>query len=213
MFDTPNSQNQNEPEDILAPMDGQIQPGEIKSALAHQKLKPVAPESASGPSPEMLGAEISPPLLSKKGIFIAVGIIIIVALVAGTAWIWWRAPKASAPVAAPSPGPIETAPVAPVITPEAAPEVSAPLPAEIVPPTTPVDSDSDGLIDDEEAAHGTNPSLADTDNDGLTDYEEIMIWKTNPLNPDTDGDGFPDGSEVKNNYNPNGPGKLLEIPK
>lgn len=76
--------------------------------------------------------------------------------------------------------------------------------------TIPVDSDGDGLTDDEELLYGTNPLLVDTDGDGLSDYEEIVIYKTNPLNPDTDGDGFTDGEEVNNGYNPNGPGLLTD---
>ncbi len=75
-------------------------------------------------------------------------------------------------------------------------------------PSVPVDSDGDGLTDDEEAALGTNPNLIDTDNDGLSDYEEVRIYKTNPLVADTDGDGYPDGTEVRGGYNPNGEGKL-----
>lgn len=52
----------------------------------------------------------------------------------------------------------------------------------------------------------------DTDLDGLFDWEEIEIYGTNPFASDTDGDGFLDGNEVKNGYNPNGPGKLpIEI--
>jgi len=75
-----------------------------------------------------------------------------------------------------------------------------------VPPA--LDSDSDGLTDDQEKALGTNPYNVDTDNDGLFDKEEIDNYHTNPLNPDTDGDGYLDGEEVKSGYNPNGPGKL-----
>ncbi len=75
-------------------------------------------------------------------------------------------------------------------------------------PAVPVDSDSDGLTDDEEAALGTNPNIIDTDNDGLSDYEEVKIYKTNPLVVDTDRDGYPDGTEVRGGYNPNGDGKL-----
>src|SRR5262249_19654998 len=41
------------------------------------------------------------------------------------------------------------------------------------------DADDDGLRDDEEPLHGTDPS-----------------------NPDTDGDGMPDGWEVANGFNP-----------
>jgi hypothetical protein len=76
----------------------------------------------------------------------------------------------------------------------------------------PVDSDRDGLVDSEELMLGTSPRSADTDSDGLSDKDEIKSWNTNPLNPDTDGDGYKDGEEVDNGYDPNGAGKLFEIP-
>lgn len=72
-----------------------------------------------------------------------------------------------------------------------------------------VDSDSDGLSDDEESTLGTNPNLIDSDNDGLNDYEEVKIYLTNPLNPDSDGDGYLDGAEVKSGYDPNAVGAKL----
>jgi hypothetical protein len=65
-----------------------------------------------------------------------------------------------------------------------------------------VDSDSDGLSDEEELLLGTNPNLIDTDNDGLNDYEEARIYFTDPLKPDTDGDGYLDGEEVRSGYDP-----------
>lgn len=74
--------------------------------------------------------------------------------------------------------------------------------------TPPLDTDSDGLTDNEEALAGTNINLADTDKDGLSDYEEVRIYLTNPLNTDSDGDGYLDGAEVNSGYNPNGTGKL-----
>ena len=75
-------------------------------------------------------------------------------------------------------------------------------------PVSPVDSDGDGLTDEEEASLGTNPNIIDSDNDGLSDYEEVKIYQTNPLVVDTDGDSYPDGTEVRGGYNPNGEGKL-----
>jgi len=52
-------------------------------------------------------------------------------------------------------------------------------------------------------------SAPDSDNDGLSDEEELNKYYTDPKNPDTDGDGYLDGAEVKNGYNPNGPGLLI----
>lgn len=76
------------------------------------------------------------------------------------------------------------------------------------PPVQPVDSDGDGLIDQEETTLGTNSNNPDTDGDELNDGQEVNIYHTDPLKADTDGDGFFDGVEVKSGYNPNGPGKL-----
>lgn len=87
---------------------------------------------------------------------------------------------------------------------------------EPTPPPAPqpvrIDSDNDGLTDEEESANKTNPLAPDSDGDGLFDAEEINVYKTDPLNPDTDGDTFRDGDEVKNGYDPKGPGKLIRIP-
>jgi outer membrane protein OmpA-like peptidoglycan-associated protein len=59
-----------------------------------------------------------------------------------------------------------------------------------------LDSDGDGLTDEEELLLGTDPFNPDTDGDGLTDGEEVKVYKTDPLNPDTDYDGLTDGDEV-----------------
>lgn len=75
-----------------------------------------------------------------------------------------------------------------------------------------IDSDGDGLTNAEEIVAGTDISKPDTDGDLLGDREELMIYGTNPLLADTDGDTFSDGQEVRSGYNPNGPGKLLELP-
>ena len=53
-----------------------------------------------------------------------------------------------------------------------------------------VDSDGDGVPDQQEIKNGTDPNNPDTDGDGLKDGVD-----PNPLNPDTDGDGDPDGHD------------------
>ncbi|MDD4271587.1 MAG: hypothetical protein PHF50_02170 [Patescibacteria group bacterium] len=100
------------------------------------------------------------------------------------------------------------------ITPEvAAPAAENNAAAQLEQPavTQPVDSDQDGLTDEEEVALGTSPGNPDTDNDGLTDREEVKVYNTDPLNPDSDGDTYQDGQEVKGGFDPKGPGKLFEI--
>ncbi|MBU1630070.1 thrombospondin type 3 repeat-containing protein, partial [Patescibacteria group bacterium] len=56
--------------------------------------------------------------------------------------------------------------------------------------TTPVDSDQDGLNDEQEITLGTDPTNKDTDGDSLTDGDEVNVYFTNPLKIDTDGDGY-----------------------
>ncbi len=87
---------------------------------------------------------------------------------------------------------------------------SASKPPEVSPDLT-LDSDNDGLTDEEERALGMNINSVDSDSDGLFDRIEVKVYKTDPLNSDTDGDGFLDGEEVKDGYNPKGEGKLYEL--
>ena len=79
---------------------------------------------------------------------------------------------------------------------------TAVIPVTAALPPQGVDTDGDGLTDEEERKYGTNPLVKDSDNDGLTDYQEIKLHKTDPLNPDTDFDGLLDGEEV-NKYKTN----------
>ncbi len=61
-----------------------------------------------------------------------------------------------------------------------------------------VDSDGDGLSDDEETNdYGTNPNVADSDGDGLDDGDEVMVYGTDPRLADTDGDGLDDPVELE----------------
>lgn len=59
----------------------------------------------------------------------------------------------------------------------------------------PVDTDGDGLSDEEEVGIGTDPASVDTDGDGVQDGGEVNAG-TDPLVADTDGDGFTDGEEL-----------------
>jgi hypothetical protein len=72
-----------------------------------------------------------------------------------------------------------------------------------------IDTDHDGLSDEQEKQYNTDIAKKDTDQDGLTDREEIKVYLTDPLNPDTDQDGYNDGDEVKAGYSPKGSGKLF----
>ena len=83
-------------------------------------------------------------------------------------------------------------------------------PVEEIAPTR-VDTDKDGLFDDEEQSLGTSITLIDTDADGLSDFDEVKVYMTDPLNKDTDGDSYLDGDEVAKGYNPKGAGILLNF--
>ena len=98
-------------------------------------------------------------------------------------------------------------------TPNVQPPTPDTVPDADTGPTAIVDSDGDGLSNDEERIAGTSVAKPDTDGDGLGDREEVKKYETDPKKADTDGDGYADGAEVQNGYNPNGEGKLLEIPK
>ena len=59
-----------------------------------------------------------------------------------------------------------------------------------------IDSDGDGVPDQEEAERGLLPDNPDSDGDGLSDGDELNIYGTQPTHADTDGDGMSDGDEL-----------------
>lgn len=75
---------------------------------------------------------------------------------------------------------------------------------QIIQKAAAVDSDFDGIPNDQENKLGTNPNKADTDGDGVLDGDENKLFKTDPLKADTDGDGLSDGQEIKSGHNPLG---------
>lgn len=91
-------------------------------------------------------------------------------------------------------------------TESAARRAATPLPTNV-----PIDTDHDGLTDeDETGTYRTDPKNADTDRDGLADKSEARLYRTNPQQSDSDGDGTNDGDEVRRGQNPNGDGALLD---
>jgi thiol-disulfide isomerase/thioredoxin len=64
-----------------------------------------------------------------------------------------------------------------------------------------VDSDGDGITDEDEAALGTDPNSADSDGDGLSDAEEVELG-SDPTSADSDGDGYLDPWEVAEGSSP-----------
>jgi hypothetical protein len=59
-----------------------------------------------------------------------------------------------------------------------------------------IDSDGDGLTDEQETALGTDPLLPDSDADGVSDSDENDFYGTDALDPDTDDDGLGDAEEL-----------------
>ena len=76
--------------------------------------------------------------------------------------------------------PIGLAPVATPIDPEDNNEVTVIcIQTYVAPEVTGIDSDNDGLSDEEELNNfNTNPNLADSDEDGISDGDEINLWFT-----------------------------------
>lgn len=215
--DVTNSTHSQTVDDIFAETDKTV-PGHGATPLAEVETKRVG--LASG------GGENSLPTDKKSGLWFKVAVIAIIAVIiiligylAYSRFFNQNKTGDQNNIIASS-TPVGQSPSAPVVPLDTAPtsslveEPSLPTTTPPIVTTTPIivipaiDSDNDGLTDEEEKNYNTSPNLSDTDSDGLNDYEEVKIYLTNPLKPDTDGDGYLDGAEVKSGYNPNGPGRL-----
>jgi hypothetical protein len=99
------------------------------------------------------------------------------------------------------------APVAaPILTPPADLSTATPAILDLAATT----SSSTEIVMNEESSgrDGSNlPPLLDSDNDGLGEEEETVLG-TSPVSADSNGNGYPDLVEVNNNYNPAGTGRL-----
>jgi len=87
---------------------------------------------------------------------------------------------------------------------DAATDTATDTATDSAPPPPPVDTDGDGLPDEDELALGTDPAAPDTDGDGLGDGSEI-VRGLDPTRPDTDWDGIADGEEVADGTDPKDP--------
>jgi hypothetical protein len=197
-----------------------FEPEDIFSSVEPTKPEPLRPGGAVSPTvpgrpgaPAPVGAvpapEEEPRAGGKRKTFYVVIVVFLLLLLGVGGWLTWDRFFKAVPKTTPSPE-VTTPAEVPANTPASSPtpEVS---PTQPSPPS--IDSDLDGLTDEEEATLGTDPNKIDTDEDDLTDGEEVKVYGTDPLNPDTDGDGYLDGTEVKAGYDPKGPGKLFELPK
>lgn len=217
MFDTPKPGNV---EDIFSGTADEMAKTATSQSTADASSAPasitVMPPSAG--SPPMLEAGTS----AGRRLILILAVVLLVALAGGAAYWYFRVSKIERP-SSPEDTPAEESSPVPVLPepqgdlPSAPSEPIPSVPVPIIEPVPepaaiPPDADHDGLTDAEETALGTNNNSVDSDFDGLFDYEEVKVYLTNPNNADTDGDGFVDGMELRNGYNPNGPGKLQIIP-
>lgn len=202
-----------EPEDIFSSTDPSAgQEGAITPTQPGQMPPPAAVAAPGAPSPSAAPNK----KLLVVAIIIVIAVIGIIALLVGL----WLVRGSQGPNAQP----VAQVPASQIDTTPASPQPGTSFPATgqlgldtesldtVTPlqePVQPVDTDGDGLTDEEEAALGTDPNIADTDGDGLSDAEEVRVWQTDPLNEDTDQDGFTDGSEVESGYDPNQVGGVL----
>lgn len=78
---------------------------------------------------------------------------------------------------------------------------------------TSVDTDGDGLFDDDETLiHGTNPNLADTDGDGVDDGDEVGAGSDALNDNDFDGDTMLNSVETSGSANPWQGGVYATVP-
>lgn len=214
MFDELN-QNNNKIEDIFSGTEAPVKPDILKP-------KDPLPAPYAGALPNEMTA-VNKKQGMKKILILAIIVVVVIVIIFGIFWILKKVDSSLnvAPVtvdnqqAVPDQA-LDTPPPSPVDLPVALPQpqdVGLPSVDNFFPPkeTVVLDTDQDGLTDEEELLLGTDANNIDTDGDGLFDREEVRVYKTNPLLPDTDGDSYSDGEEVRGGYNPLGTGRLYEI--
>jgi hypothetical protein len=179
-----------------------------------QEAAPTAPqEDASQPQAPAAEETDSHHALSRRNMILALLALVVLLLIIGAALTYFfvfkkpsELPALPLPLGTGAPSQEQNqAPEQPQDV-EGQPQTESPQAAPVS--EAPLDTDQDGLSDEEETALQTDPKIPDTDSDGLTDREEANVYETSPLSADTDGDGFLDKQELDNGFNPNGEGKL-----
>jgi|GEM_PF-664642 hypothetical protein len=210
-----------EPTDMLSGVDTgtpdpAVMPPQIPNALSSGLLKPkntsVAPSPSMFPETTLPGMSAvtptSQPILGK--IILAILLVVLLVLLGfGGWWLFNRIKNSSPQITGTTKSNVVPAVV---VTPTTSQSTKSKTDTVLFGSNSTVDSDNDGLTDQEETQLGANLNNPDVDGDGLSDGDEVKTWHTNPLVADTDGDGFTDGMEIMNGYNPNGPGKLINPP-
>lgn len=195
----------NEPVDILSDIDQssiEVKGPETASvSKAGQTFRPSNVPPAMTPPPRPVAKE--PVFGQGKKVVAGIVALVLVGTLATVGWYVY-----SNFLAAPTPAPVNQTVNQ---NEDQQPTIGTSPSADEVPTPVALDTDKDGLSDQEEELYGTDPTRIDSDLDGLTDRDEVLTFKTDPNNPDTDGDSFLDGAEVRSGYDPNGPGRLLEI--
>lgn len=222
----------NEPDDILAGADvGGDSASALEAGVLRPKteMPPTNPDKTMGASGNFTGLppeldsrapDVSEPepATGHRTLTLVLLVLVLVIVGGGGFWVYANFVKAPATV---SPEPVITQPAKTETTPvqNTEPEQTVTQDTTVIVSTTledsilegqPLDTDADGLTDDQEKEKRTDPLSWDTDGDLLSDGDEVNTWQTNPLVADTDGDSYKDGDEIRNGYNPKGPGKLFQ---
>lgn len=223
----------NEPDDMLAGADampggasaldaGILRPKTEQAPMQPmqpgQPARPMAPTNFTGLPPELdsRAPDMTEPEPATGHRTLTLILLVLVLLIVGGGGFWvylnfMRTPTTEVPKSETLTQPVEqvsTQPTQPVQ--ETAPIVVTTTLDDAILEGQPLDTDADGLTDEEEKEKRTDPLSWDTDGDLLSDGDEVNTWGTNPLVADTDGDTYKDGEEIRNGYNPKGPGKLFQ---
>ena len=120
----------------------------------------------------------------RKVLIMAASAALVLVLAAGGIIFWQQNKSESSAQNPPSGGEETNNPVVPLV------------------PDEPVDTDEDGLTDEEEDELLSDSDNPDSDSDGLADGDEVNYFTTDPTKADTDDDSYLDTGELQNGYSP-----------